>query len=116
MKLQPFSETKDDSIGALLRAIESAPVSAKIEVVDHWDADRHAIGFRRVTTAQPLLYVTTWQQPSGSYRWYLETKPGGSVDEGIATSSAALLRLLDDRLLTADERRSAQQRRRARSA
>lgn len=73
MNLESFSETKDDSIRSLLRAVESAAVSARIEVVDHWDADRHAIGFHRVGAAQPLLYVTTWQLPSGSYRWYLES-------------------------------------------
>jgi hypothetical protein len=116
MKLQPFSETKDDSIGALLHAIGSAAVSAKIEVVDHWDADRYAIGFHRVGAAEPLLYVTTWQLPSGSFRWYLETKPGVSTEEGVVSSSDALLRLLEERLLTTDERKSAQQRRRARSA
>jgi len=118
MKLQPFSETKDDSIGALLRAIESEAMSAKIDVVDHWDADRHAIGFHRVGAAQPLVYVTTWQLPSGSYRWYLETKPGVSTDDGVVTSSEALLRLLKERLLTTDERqrKSAQQRPGARSA
>jgi hypothetical protein len=54
-------------------------VSAKIEVVDNWDADRHAIGFYRVGAAQPLVYVTTWQLPSGSYRWSLETEPGVST-------------------------------------
>ena len=116
MKLQPFSEAKDDSIGTLLRAVESAAISAKIEIVDHWDADRHAIGFHRVGAAEPLLYVTTWQQPSGSYRWYLETKPGVSIEEGVATSSEALLQLLNERLLTSDENKSAQQRRNARSA
>ena len=116
MRVQPFSETKDDSIGALLRAIESDAMSAKIEVVDHWDADRHAIGFHRVGAAQPLVYVTTWQLPSGSYRWYLEIKPGVSADEGVVTSSEALLQLLNERLLTSDERKSAQQRRNARSA
>jgi hypothetical protein len=116
MKLQPFSDTKDDSIGALLRAIESDAISARIEVVDHWDADRYAIGFHRVGAAQPLVYVTTWQLPRGSYRWYLETKPRVSTDEGVVTSSEALLQLLKERLLTTDERKSARQQRNARSA
>jgi hypothetical protein len=103
MKLQPFSETKDDSIGSLLRAIESADVSAKIEVVDHWDADRHAIGFHRIGVKQPLIYVTTWQLPSGSFRWYLETEPGVSMSQGVATSSEAFVQLLKELLFTTDK-------------
>lgn len=118
MKVQPFSESKDDSIRSLLRAVESAAISAKIEAVDHWDADKHAIGFHRVDAAQPLLYITTWQVPSGSYRWYLETTSGVSTEEGIVTSSKALLRLLKKSLLTTEDSqlKSAQHRRKARSA
>ena len=118
MKVQPFSETKDDSIRSLLRAIGSSEVSAKIEVVDHWDADRHAIGFHRIGSDQPLLYVTTWQLPDGSYRWYLENEPGVSTDEGIVTSSEAVLRLLKESLLTPDEsdRKQSRHQRRSRSA
>lgn len=118
MKVQPFSETKDDSIRSLLRAIESAAVSAKIEVVDHWDADRHAIGFHRMGAAQPLLYITTWQLPSGSYRWYLETEPGVSTDEGVVKSKKALLQLLKTSLIETKgtSLRSAPHRRDERSA
>jgi hypothetical protein len=101
MKLKPFSETKDDSIRSLLRTVESAAVSAKIEVVDNWDADRHSIGFHRVGAAQPLLYVTTWQLPSESYKWYLETEPGVSTAEGVVTSSKALLEVLKKSLIEA---------------
>lgn len=118
MNLESISKTKDDSIHSLLRAVESAEVSAKIEVVDHWDADKHAIGFHRVGASQPLLYVTTWQLPNGSYHWYLEATSGVSTDEGIVTSSKALLRLLKKRLLTTEDSqlKSAQHRRKARSA
>lgn len=117
MKVQPFSESKDDSIRSVLRAVESAAISARIEAVDHWDADRHAIGFRRVGAAQPLLYVSTWRVPSGSYRWYLETKSGVSADEGIVSSPKALLQLLKKCLLASDERHLKSARRRtARSA
>ena len=104
MKVQPFSETKDDSIGSLLRAVDSAAVSAKIEVVDHWDADRYAIGFHQTGSAQPLLYVSTWQLPDGSYRWYLENEQGVSTNEGIVTSSEAFLRLLKQLFVTPDGR------------
>ncbi|MEO8425144.1 MAG: hypothetical protein ABI595_14705 [Actinomycetota bacterium] len=99
MDTQRFAATKDASIRTLLRAVGSEAIATKVDVVDHWDADRHAIGFHRVGASEPLLYVSTLELPKGSYRWTLETKPGRSAEAGTVRSTKALADLLERHLL-----------------
>ena len=86
--------------------------------MDHRDADRYAIGFPRIGSDQPLLYVTTWQLPNGSYRWSLENEPGVTTDEGLESSPEGVLRLLKESLLMPEQsdRKQARHQRRSRSA
>lgn len=118
MNGQHLAETKDGSIRSLLRAIEAESIATKIEVADHWDADRHAIGFHRVGTSEPLLYVSTWQMPKGTYHWDLENRSGQSAEAGTAPSTKVLRELLVTYLVLDDGAppKTGQQKRRARSA
>jgi hypothetical protein len=42
-------------------------------IVDHWDADRFAIGLARAGRDDLLAYVSTWGKPSGRFFVELET-------------------------------------------
>ena|SRR5579859_4118639 len=50
-------------------------LGSNFHVVDHWDADRCAIGVTAVHDAKQLVYISSWSRPSGRYFVELETAP-----------------------------------------
>jgi hypothetical protein len=74
-----LSEQKDASILAFL---DKAAVSARgWVVVDHWEADRRAIGLAANDEPSRLAYLSTWQKAPG--RCYVELE-GQSKDRSAA--------------------------------
>jgi hypothetical protein len=64
------NSTKDGTILALLEEIDITGHGWSI--VDHWEADRFAIGVGRFGDDEKLVYVSTWQRPVGHYFVELE--------------------------------------------
>jgi hypothetical protein len=67
---EDLAPTKDGSILALLEEIDIPGHGWSI--VDHWEADRFAIGVGRFDDDGKLVYVSTWQKPAGHYFVELE--------------------------------------------
>ena len=44
-------------------------------IVDHWEADRCAIGLAMPANHQTLVYVSTYKHPTGEYNYELESPP-----------------------------------------
>jgi len=61
---------KDESILRFLNAIELK--SRGWIIVDHWPADRFAIGIARNNETEKLGYISTWRKPPGHYYVELE--------------------------------------------
>lgn len=71
-----LSHQKDASILAFL---DKAAIKARgWVVVDHWEADRRAIGFAANDEPSRLAYLSTWQKPPGRCYVELEGKPKDS--------------------------------------
>ena len=73
-------------------------------VVDHWDADRCAIGIARRGDERRLVYVSCFDQEPGKYNYECETPDGPDLDdyrttgEGQSVEFADLVRRLEDHL------------------
>ncbi len=90
--------SKSDEITSLVEEVTRSPLGAEVLPVDHWEADPHAIGFRRVR-GERTLYVSSWKQAEGTFFWALETASGETVDEGYVARSD-LIDLVRTQLLT----------------
>ena len=67
---------KDVSIRRLLSTVAARLGPAGWTVVDHWDADLFAIGVAKVDDPRILVYVSTYQHPTGKF--YVECEvPNG---------------------------------------
>ena len=44
-------------------------------IIDHWDADLCAVGVTAIHDPQQLVYISSWNQPTGRYFVELETAP-----------------------------------------
>jgi hypothetical protein len=44
-------------------------------VIDHWDADLCAVGVAAIHDPQQLVYISSWNRPTGRYFVELETAP-----------------------------------------
>lgn len=49
-------------------------------VLDHWEADRHAIGLAAPDDHQRLAYISTWAHPDGEFDFELEVAPQKGAD------------------------------------
>ena len=67
--------TKDPSIHDLLARLTAAFGAGSFDVVDHWEADRCAIGVARPGEPGTLAYVSTSGLPGGRYTVHLERPP-----------------------------------------
>ena len=68
------------------RFLEAADLDARgLAILDHWEADRYAIGIARADNHERLVYISTWQREAGRFRVELETSalndPAGYVTE-----------------------------------
>lgn len=69
---------KDASIWSFLARLAAAGDPVQWQVIDHWD-DLMAIGIARAGAEQPLVYVSTYNQPAGHYAYVCEmAAPPGS--------------------------------------
>ncbi len=66
---------KHESILGFLARLTSELDPNLWTVVDHWDADLHAIGIARPSEPGVLVYVSTWRQPPGKFFCSLELPP-----------------------------------------
>jgi hypothetical protein len=69
---------KDKSIWMLLGDLARRLDSQGYQVVDHWEADLHAIGVAAQGNPDHLVYVCTFGQPPGTVAYECET-PGTDV-------------------------------------
>ena len=60
---------KDRTIWCFLAALADVTDSGEWAAVDHWEGDLAAIGIARADSRQPLVYISTHNQPQGHY-WY----------------------------------------------
>jgi len=75
------AHAKDRSIAELVSRL-CARFPEEIEVVDHWDADLCAIGFRLKGRPAPLVYVSTWKKETGRFSVVVEeSAPAGKKTE-----------------------------------
>ncbi len=89
---------KDESILGLVSGLATALDPTNWQIVDHWEADLLAIGI--ASTAQPklLVYVSTRNQPPGTYFYECESPPltgddgpyrRGTSSDGVSFSDLA---------------------------
>lgn len=71
---------KDQSIEDLVQTLRAALGSDSFQVVDHWDADLHAIGIAACHDSRRLVYISTCDEPPG--RYYFECETPGNDDNG----------------------------------
>ena len=67
---------KDDEIRALLSWLRSR-LGQNFVVIDHWEADRSAIGAAATDDPKQLVYIASRGQPTGPYFIELEAAPSG---------------------------------------
>lgn len=59
--------------GSILHFLHAADMEGHGWVaIDHWEADRYAVGISRKEGSGGLAYVSTWRKPSGRYHVELE--------------------------------------------
>ncbi len=75
---------KDESIVDLLARLDVA--TRGWQIVDHWEADLHAIGVAAKRDASRLVYVSTFAQVPGRFDFQCETQ-AGSNDDGYASGA-----------------------------
>jgi len=100
---------KASEIQSLLAALLDSDLARRLEIVDNWAADRHAIGFASRDRKTGLLYVSSWSQPTGRFAWALESPSGRTAREGSADDVEALIGVIRRLLLSpsSDSRRTA---------
>ena len=70
---------KDDEIRDLLSWLRSR-LGQNFVVIDHWEADRSAVGVAATDDPKQLVYIASRGQPAGPYFVELETAPGEGSD------------------------------------
>jgi hypothetical protein len=88
------SSDKVPEIVGLIDVVTHGSLGDRVKVVDHWRADRHAIGFRSVGRPRRLLYVSTWRQPAGRFHWELESSESGNAGATLQQGVASKRQLL----------------------
>ncbi|MCB9612053.1 MAG: hypothetical protein H6721_26075 [Sandaracinus sp.] len=76
---------KDETIRTLLERLELA--RRGWQVVDHWEADRQAIGIATKRDRRHLVYVSTYSRAPGRFYYECET-PSGRDETAYATTAA----------------------------
>ena len=71
---------KDASVVAVVDQLRSRFGADALLVVDHWEADRCAIGLSRPDEPERLVYVCTFGKPPGRYDVSLELPPARGDD------------------------------------
>ena len=72
---------KDPSITQTLEALIPYFEPNAFMVIDHWDADRCAIGIAKPDNHRVLVYISTFTQPAFSYAVELEVPSAENDDE-----------------------------------
>jgi len=70
---------KDSTIVEVARRLARTLEGIPVDIADHWDADRFAFGIARTDRPSQLAYISTWEQPRGTYYLELETGDPDSV-------------------------------------
>src|SRR3954465_13211172 len=78
--------TKDSSIDDLISALSAHFGAGAFDVVDHWEADLHAVGIARHDDHRVLAYVSTTAAPDDTYFVELElpTETGDEFPYSVA--------------------------------
>ncbi len=71
--------TKDKSIEIILEKLFSYFGEDNFCLMNYWDDDLCAVGFRNLTNKKYLIYVSTYQKPQNSY--FLEVEKANSQTE-----------------------------------
>jgi hypothetical protein len=77
---------KDESIIRVLAALDLP--RRGWQVVDHWDADAHAIGIARHSDPRRLVYVSTFGRHDGRYDYECESPIGPKEVDYVGTDRA----------------------------
>jgi hypothetical protein len=72
-------ENKDQEIHTLIAWLRDH-LLIDFVVVDHWDADRFAIGVAAPVDLHRLVYISSWKRPTNQYFVALETSPADGSD------------------------------------
>lgn len=62
-----ISKNKDQTIINIISFIEKEINKSLIDIVDYWDGDLHAIGFRNKLYEEKIIYISSYKQPEGFY-------------------------------------------------
>lgn len=79
-----MTSDKDESIAALLAALDLRKHGWI--TVDHWDADRCAIGVASSVEPRRLVYISTWKMEPGHCYWECEVPTGQDIADYSVTS------------------------------
>ncbi len=80
---------KDKSIWGFLAQLAAVTDTWQWQVTDHWEGDRMAVGLTRLSTQQPLIYVSTYNLPAGRYFYECEkAAPEGDEAQYVTVSQA----------------------------
>ncbi len=82
---------KDLTIQWLVEEVADG-VGREVDVIDHWDADEFAIGFKSQARAGRFVYVSSWERPLGTYHFECDTD--GETTESGTVGVAELLAVL----------------------
>lgn len=63
---------KDPAVVDVVQRLIARSGATNVRVNDHWEADRCAVGLSRPGEDRPLVYITTWRMPPGTYCVELE--------------------------------------------
>ncbi len=80
---------KDKSIWILLGELAGCIDSRSYQVLDHWEADLHAIGVAAPDNPEQLVYVCTFDQPPGTSAYECESSGSGAPYAATSSGTAA---------------------------